>query len=86
MARAPLARPLVAHQTLLHKAPAARMSTAGEKAYKGKVVKLNTDQALPQIGLGTFQDPDEQEMSVYTALTCGFRHIDTAHKSVFVGP
>lgn len=52
----------------------------GLATYKGKMVTLNTGQSIPQIGLGTFQDPDEQEMSVFTALKCGYRHIDTAHK------
>lgn len=58
------------------------MATAvqGLPGYNGKTVTLNTGQKLPCIGLGTFQDPDEQEMSVYTALKNGIRHIDTAHK------
>ncbi|KAF4458296.1 aldehyde reductase [Fusarium albosuccineum] len=47
--------------------------------YKGKTVLLNTGQTIPALGLGTFQDPDEQEQSVFTALKCGYRHIDTAH-------
>ncbi|KAI8307467.1 hypothetical protein K4K59_010837 [Colletotrichum sp. SAR11_240] len=56
------------------------MATAtGMARYKGRTVTLNTGQILPSIGLGTFQDPDEQEMSVYTALKNGYRHIDTAH-------
>lgn len=50
--------------------------------YKGKTLTLNTGQILPAIGLGTFQDPDQQEGSVYTALMNGYRHIDTAHKYV----
>ncbi|VUC26797.1 unnamed protein product [Clonostachys rosea] len=54
-------------------------TSVGMKPYKGKTVTLNTGQILPAIGLGTFQDPDEQEMSVYTALMNGYRHIDTAH-------
>ncbi|KAF3072869.1 hypothetical protein CFAM422_005134, partial [Trichoderma lentiforme] len=29
--------------------------------------------------LGTFQDSDEQEDSVYIVLKCGYRHIDTAY-------
>lgn len=48
--------------------------------YGGKTHILNTGQTIPALGLGTFQDPDEQEDSVYTALKCGYRHIDTAHK------
>lgn len=61
------------------------MSTAqrgvnGLDGYKGKTHTLNTGAVIPAIGLGTFQDPDEQEMSVYTALKWGCRHIDTAHK------
>ncbi|KAH7134283.1 alcohol dehydrogenase [Dactylonectria macrodidyma] len=59
------------------RAMATSSSTLG--GYKGKAVTLNTGQTLPLIGLGTFQDPDEQEMSVYTALKNGIRHIDTAH-------
>ncbi|KAF2095719.1 Aldo/keto reductase [Rhizodiscina lignyota] len=51
----------------------------GLSGYSGKVNILNTGAAIPAIGLGTFQDPDEQEMSVYTALKLGYRHIDTAH-------
>ncbi|KAM5344076.1 hypothetical protein ACJ41O_012613 [Fusarium nematophilum] len=46
--------------------------------YDGKTVLLNTGQRMPAVGLGTFQDPAEQEDSVYTALKCGYRHIDTA--------
>lgn len=48
--------------------------------YNGKTVVLNTGHHMPPVGLGTFQDPDEQENSGYTALKCGYRHIDTAHK------
>lgn len=48
--------------------------------YNGKAVVLNTGQHMPLVGLGTFQDPEEQEDSVYSALKCGYRHIDTAHK------
>ncbi|PLB52479.1 Aldo/keto reductase [Aspergillus steynii IBT 23096] len=47
--------------------------------YNGKTHLLNTGSVIPAIGLGTFQDPDEQELSVYTALKAGYRHIDTAH-------
>ena len=55
---------------------------SGERAQKvqGMIHRLNTGQVIPAVGLGTFQDPDEQEASVLTALHCGFRHIDTAHK------
>lgn len=48
--------------------------------YHGKKFILNTGSALPAIGLGTFQDPDEQLAAVSTALKLGYRHIDTAHK------
>ena len=41
---------------------------------------------IPAIGFGTVQDPDEQEMAVLTALTSGYRHIDTAHKFVLTAP
>ncbi|TPX08707.1 uncharacterized protein E0L32_009896 [Thyridium curvatum] len=47
--------------------------------YKGKVLELNNGYIMPALGLGTFQDPDEQETAVYTALKCGYRHIDTAY-------
>ncbi|GME34253.1 Aldo/keto reductase [Neofusicoccum parvum] len=53
--------------------------TANIALYNGKTVLLNTGQRMPAVGLGTFQDPDEQEHSVYTALKYGYRHIDTAH-------
>lgn len=65
------------------------MSTStsnGLGLYKGKLHTLNTGQNIPAIGLGTFQDPDEQEMSVFTALKNGYRHIDTAHKYVCAAP
>lgn len=47
--------------------------------YKGKVLELNNGYTMPALGLGTFQDPDEQESAVYTALKCGYRHIDPAY-------
>lgn len=47
---------------------------------QGKSFVLNTGATIPAIGLGTFQDPDEQELSVYLALKYGYRHIETAHK------
>ncbi|KAF7187957.1 putative oxidoreductase C26F1.07 [Pseudocercospora fuligena] len=43
-----------------------------------KTFTLNTGAKIPAIGLGTFQDPDEQEDAVATALKLGYRHIDTA--------
>ncbi|KAJ3542869.1 hypothetical protein NM208_g3872 [Fusarium decemcellulare] len=58
---------------------AQRTATSALPGYKGKTVLLNTGQTIPSLGLGTFQDPDEQEQSVFTALKCGYRHIDTAH-------
>ncbi len=61
-------------------ATATTTTGGGLAAYKRRVNKLNTGAIIPAIGLGTFQDPDEQEGSVYTALTVGYRHIDTAHK------
>lgn len=48
--------------------------------YSRKKVVLNTGAAIPSIDIGTFQDPDEQEDAIYTALGLGYRHIDTAHK------
>lgn len=40
--------------------------------YNGKTVvfNLNTGHYMPSVGVGTFQDPDDQEDSVYTALNC----------------
>lgn len=52
--------------------------------YTGKTHLLNTGSVIPTIGLGTCQDPDEQELSVYTALKVGSRHIDTAHKYALI--
>lgn len=43
-----------------------------------KTFTLNTGAKIPSIGIGTFQDPDEQEDAVATALKLGYRHIDTA--------
>lgn len=39
-------------------------------SYNGKTVVLNTGHNVPSVSLRTFQDPDEQEQSVYTALNC----------------
>ncbi|KAI7367088.1 Aldo/keto reductase [Hortaea werneckii] len=40
--------------------------------------KLNTGASIPALGFGTWQDKDAQEPAVTTALTSGYRHIDTA--------
>lgn len=40
--------------------------------------KLNTGDEIPAIGFGTWQDENAQEDAVLTALSAGFRHIDTA--------
>ncbi|KAG8533279.1 uncharacterized protein KY384_002062 [Bacidia gigantensis] len=39
---------------------------------------LNTGANIPAIGFGTWQDKDEQEDAVISALKAGYRHIDTA--------
>lgn len=46
--------------------------------YHSKTFKLNTGAEIPCIGLGTFQDPEQQEDAVASALKLGYRHIDTA--------
>lgn len=44
-----------------------------------KTYKLNTGDAIPAIGLGTWQSkPGEVEKAVEAALRAGYRHIDTA--------
>jgi alcohol dehydrogenase (NADP+) len=40
--------------------------------------KLNTGTYIPAVGLGTWQDKEEQENAVAEALKAGIRHIDTA--------
>lgn len=47
-------------------------------SYKGKTFSLNTGAQIPAIGLGTWQDAEEQEPAVLAALKAGYRHIDTA--------
>ncbi|KAH8801798.1 hypothetical protein F5884DRAFT_807894 [Xylogone sp. PMI_703] len=47
--------------------------------YNGETHLLDMGQAISALGLGTFQDPDEQENSVHAAMKSGNRHIDTAH-------
>lgn len=43
-------------------------------------IKLNDGNKMPVLGLGTFMlSPDEAENSVYNALKCGYRLIDTAN-------
>ncbi|RMY75715.1 hypothetical protein D0864_09779 [Hortaea werneckii] len=44
----------------------------------GTAHKLNTGASIPALGFGTWQDKDAQEPAVTTALTSGYRHIDTA--------
>ena len=79
-------KPLCFNSAAISRLPApftAMLSTRAEsglRKYMGMIHRLNTGQIIPAVGLGTFQDPDEQEASVFTALQCGFRHIDTAHK------
>uniref|UniRef100_Q96UH3 D-xylose reductase [NAD(P)H] n=1 Tax=Coccidioides posadasii TaxID=199306 RepID=Q96UH3_COCPO len=40
--------------------------------------RLNTGEDIPAIGFGTWQDENAQEDAVLTALSAGYRHIDTA--------
>ncbi|KAG0690516.1 hypothetical protein C6P40_002608 [Pichia californica] len=60
--------------------PNVKIYTNIEYAYScSKVYKLNTGAEIPALGLGTWQSPDEECFNaVYTALTAGYRHIDTA--------
>lgn len=39
---------------------------------------LNTGASIPAVGFGTWQDKEDQEKAVATALDAGYRHIDTA--------
>ncbi|ULE33165.1 aldo/keto reductase [Mycobacterium sp. IDR2000157661] len=42
-------------------------------------ITLNDDNSIPQVGLGVWQTPPEEtERAVATALSAGYRHIDTA--------
>ncbi|ODQ92157.1 aldo/keto reductase [Mycolicibacterium holsaticum] len=42
-------------------------------------IKLNDGQSIPQVGLGVWQTPPEDtERAAATALSAGYRHIDTA--------
>ncbi|KAF2223123.1 NADP-dependent oxidoreductase domain-containing protein [Elsinoe ampelina] len=47
-------------------------------AHTGTLLKLNTGAAIPALGFGTWQDKDAQEPAVLSALSCGYKHIDTA--------
>ena len=44
-------------------------------------IKLNNGVEIPQAGFGTWQIPDGEatENAVFSALSCGYRHIDTAY-------
>jgi 2,5-diketo-D-gluconate reductase A len=43
------------------------------------VVSLNNGVQMPALGFGVFQTPPEQTVAaVQTALTTGYRHVDTA--------
>ena len=43
-------------------------------------IKLNDGNKIPVLGLGTFMlSPNDAENSVYNALKCGYRLIDTAN-------
>lgn len=48
----------------------------------GTLLKLNTGASIPAIGLGTWQDKNDQEKAVTEALKAGYRHIDTARSKV----
>lgn len=48
-----------------------------------KTTKLNNGVEMPVVGIGTFMlSPDQAEESVYNALKCGYRLIDTANAYV----
>lgn len=47
-------------------------------ASRHTLFKLNTGAQIPAMGFGTWQDENAQEDAVLTALSAGFRHIDTA--------
>ena len=52
--------------------------TARTMATSQTILKLNTGQAFPAVGFGTWQDKESQESAVLEALKAGYRHIDTA--------
>lgn len=64
--------------TPLSRASLGRKSYSSTRALSVKSFTLNTEDHIPGIGLGTFQDPDQQEAAVASALSLGYRHIDTA--------
>lgn len=45
-----------------------------------EIIRLNNGVEMPDFGIGTFLlSPDEAERSVYEALQCGYRMVDTAN-------
>ncbi len=45
-----------------------------------EIIRLNNGAEMPDFGIGTFLlSPDEAERSVYEALQCGYRMVDTAN-------
>ena len=45
-----------------------------------EIIRLNNGVEMPDFGMGTFLlSPDEAERSVYEALQCGYRMVDTAN-------
>lgn len=45
-----------------------------------EIIRLNNGVEMPDFGIGTFLlSPDEAERSVYEALKCGYRMVDTAN-------
>lgn len=45
-----------------------------------EIIRLNNGVKMPDFGIGTFLlSPDEAERSVYEALQCGYRMVDTAN-------
>ena len=57
----------------------AQSSETGEFDFESQTVLLNSGWRMPIIGLGTWTLSDDQaENSVYHALKCGMRLIDTA--------
>lgn len=45
-----------------------------------EIIRLNNGVEMPDFGIGTFLlSPDEAEKSVYEALQCGYRMVDTAN-------
>lgn len=58
--------------------PITHCTTALRHRLNMTTFELNTGASIPALGLGTWQDKEDQERAVTEALKAGVRHIDTA--------